>query len=113
MLGDHRLAGTHELGKGIAGMTAAAIVHAVEVAVLEDGVVERSGSLPRFVELEHGPRRPRLLKLEPHSLHGIDEVIVDEEFQVGAEVQRFHLLTMAGGTGLDRDQREQDQQADG
>ncbi len=80
--------------KGVARMAAAAVVHAVEVSVLEDGLIGAGAPFPGFIEVQDRSTGLWLMKLESKAVHGLDKVVVHEELQSGSDLERLHFLLM-------------------
>ena len=113
VLGDHLLTRLQERLQGVSGMTAAPVVHSVEITVLENDSRASTGhSLPGPVEDHHLSGAPRGVELEFQTLKRVDEEVVDKELQPGVQIPdlggglRFVLPPFEG---RERDQ-DQDQQ---
>ena len=78
---------------------AAPVVHAVDVAVPEDGDMGRCVALPGLVELKNLLPGLRLPQLQFHAVHGLDEVAVHEELQAASHVQDLRGVGFPGGGG--------------
>ena len=113
VFGDHLLTRFQQRLQGVSAMTAAPVVHSVEVAVLEDyGSAATGHALPGTVEDHHLSGGPRGVELEFQIAHGVDEVVVDEELQPGIQFPdlagslQFLVLPAYEGWGRDQDQDE-------
>ena len=72
----------------------AAVVHAVEIAILKQRVVSGGVSLPRFIAGDDDLARLGLVQLQLHVLHALNEKVIDEQLPTGAEVNGI-----CGGNG--------------
>ena len=79
------VAGALYIGAVASRARQAAVVHAEDTCVFEDGYIAGEASLPGLVENERGALEARVMELEGCSLELMDEVSIDKEFAAGAK----------------------------
>ena len=88
VVGGDGLAGADLGADHVVRMDAAAVVHAIAVAVFENGYIEAGIALPRLVEYQRFARGPRAVKLKPHTADGLDQQIIHKQFPAGTNMDR-------------------------
>jgi hypothetical protein len=82
---------------GFQVVVGAAVVHAESVIVLEDGDVTTGVSFPWFVEDYGDVFGCGVVEFQAGVFHGVDEEVVDEGFESGADVEGRRGLVGGGG----------------
>ena len=70
--------------KGLAGVRASAIVHPITVVVLDHRDVVGGRTFPGLVEGQDALGGTGRVQLQLHPLHGVDQVVINEQFQARA-----------------------------
>ena len=91
----------------------APVVHAVEVPILEDGDVVIARSFPGGVELEHRPGEPGPVHAQGEAAaHALDQKVVDEGLQAGADLDGFGRRLVAASGQRRRRTKQQSSEND-
>ena len=77
------------IGVAVTGQRAASIVHAIQVAVVNDGDIPADLAFPWLIELQRDARRLWMLELQRNTVQLLNEQMIDKQFTTSTKGNRF------------------------